>query len=59
MFYCFIVQQIVLLIEHSKAGRVVGPKGTNIQHIKFQSASTNLRIEKEVHVSSQAFTLNP
>mmetsp|Transcript_8036 Transcript_8036/g.12009 ORF Transcript_8036/g.12009 Transcript_8036/m.12009 type:complete len:300 (-) Transcript_8036:89-988(-) len=43
------LMQVTLLIEHSKAGRVVGPKGSNIQNIKFQSASSNLRIEKEVH----------
>lgn len=45
------IMQAVFLVEHSKAGRVVGPKGANIQHVKLQSGSANVRIEKEIRVS--------
>ena len=45
------LMQTVFLIEHNKAGRVVGPKGANIQQLKLQSGSSNLRVEKESKVS--------
>lgn len=42
------LMQAVFLIEHNKTGRVVGPKGANIQNLKLQSGASSLRIEKEV-----------
>jgi hypothetical protein len=41
-----------LLLEHSKAGKAVGSKGTMMQSIKNKSGATSIRIEKEPMVSS-------
>lgn len=38
---------IRLLLEHAKAGRVVGKQGANIQTIKFKSGAANVRMQKE------------
>lgn len=38
---------IHLMIEHSKAGRVVGAKGSNIMSLKNRSGALNLRMNKD------------
>lgn len=36
-----------VMIEHAKAGRVVGPKGSNIQALKSRSGATQVRVVKD------------
>jgi predicted RNA-binding protein YlqC (UPF0109 family) len=43
------VISVCLLVEHAKAGRVVGPKGATLQAIKSQSGAV-VRVEKEAQV---------
>ena len=42
-----------VLLEHSKAGKAVGARGTMMQTIKAKSSVHNVRIEKEPKVNKQ------
>lgn len=42
---------IHIMLEHSKAGKAVGSKGTMMQNIKMKSQAASIRIEKEPMVS--------
>jgi hypothetical protein len=35
------------MLEHSKAGKAVGSKGSTMQTIKHKSGATQVRVEKE------------
>lgn len=41
------VFSVSVLLEHSKAGKIVGAKGATIQRIQSESGCGNIRIEKE------------
>ncbi len=50
--YCQQQQQtepfmVHLLIEHSRAGKVIGPKGATMQDMKVRSGSTQVRVQKD------------
>lgn len=38
---------INVLVDHNKAGRIVGPKGATILSLKNKSGATNIRMQKE------------
>ena len=44
----FIMQ---LLVDNQKAGRIIGPSGTNIHALKSRTGATQLRLQKDVKVS--------
>jgi predicted RNA-binding protein YlqC (UPF0109 family) len=39
--------RLQLLLEHSKAGKVVGPKGSMIQSLKIKSGASQIKIQKD------------
>jgi hypothetical protein len=41
------IMSLHILLEHSKAGKAVGSKGTMMQTIKTKSGAAAIRIEKE------------
>lgn len=50
--------QIHLLLEHQKAGKAVGTKGTMMQTMKMKSGASSIRIEKEPMVPTSFHILN-